>query len=103
MQVYIFLTDKNMISNFPDGEKTFCILILSFVLWILLFSNKYYLIQLSDGFILDKTSSPLGVLLVIFESRPEALVQVYTWPTLLLLILIKVSWWIRTIDSLILL
>ncbi|KVI09858.1 Aldehyde dehydrogenase, C-terminal [Cynara cardunculus var. scolymus] len=32
--------------------------------------------ELSDGFILDKTSSPLGVLLVIFESRPEALVQI---------------------------
>ncbi|KAM0023450.1 Delta-1-pyrroline-5-carboxylate synthase [Helianthus debilis subsp. tardiflorus] len=32
--------------------------------------------ELSDGLILDKTSSPLGVLLVIFESRPEALVQI---------------------------
>ncbi|KAJ0729690.1 putative glutamate-5-semialdehyde dehydrogenase, Glutamate 5-kinase [Helianthus annuus] len=32
--------------------------------------------ELSDGFILDKTSSPLGVLLVIFESRPDALVQI---------------------------
>ncbi|GKA17281.1 delta-1-pyrroline-5-carboxylate synthase-like protein [Tanacetum coccineum] len=30
--------------------------------------------ELSDGFILEKMSSPLGVL-VIFESRPEALVQ----------------------------
>ncbi|KAK9077900.1 hypothetical protein SSX86_001957 [Deinandra increscens subsp. villosa] len=32
--------------------------------------------ELSAGFILDKTSSPLGVLLVIFESRPDALVQI---------------------------
>nr|XP_043629817.1 delta-1-pyrroline-5-carboxylate synthase isoform X2 [Erigeron canadensis] len=32
--------------------------------------------ELSDGFILEKMSSPLGVLLVIFESRPEALVQI---------------------------
>ncbi|XP_052619750.1 putative calcium-transporting ATPase 11, plasma membrane-type [Lactuca sativa] len=32
--------------------------------------------ELSDGFILEKMSSPLGVLLIIFESQPEALVQV---------------------------
>ncbi|KAG9149488.1 hypothetical protein Leryth_020516 [Lithospermum erythrorhizon] len=32
--------------------------------------------QLADGFILEKTSSPLGVLLIIFESRPDALVQI---------------------------
>ncbi|CAH1443903.1 unnamed protein product [Lactuca virosa] len=32
--------------------------------------------ELSNGFILEKMSSPLGVLLVIFKSRPEALVQV---------------------------
>ncbi|KAL7585698.1 hypothetical protein Lser_V15G44168 [Lactuca serriola] len=32
--------------------------------------------EISDGFILEKTTSPLGVLLVIFESRPEALVQI---------------------------
>ncbi|KAD3640114.1 hypothetical protein E3N88_29337 [Mikania micrantha] len=32
--------------------------------------------ELSNGFILDKTSSPLGVLLVIFESCPDALVQI---------------------------
>ncbi|KAI7732848.1 hypothetical protein M8C21_031644 [Ambrosia artemisiifolia] len=32
--------------------------------------------ELSEGFVLDKTSSPLGVLLVIFESRPDALVQI---------------------------
>ncbi|XP_059628078.1 delta-1-pyrroline-5-carboxylate synthase [Cornus florida] len=32
--------------------------------------------EIADGFILEKTSSPLGVLLVIFESRPDALVQI---------------------------
>ncbi|KAL0402819.1 UNVERIFIED_CONTAM: Delta-1-pyrroline-5-carboxylate synthase [Sesamum radiatum] len=32
--------------------------------------------ELSEGFVLEKTSSPLGVLLIIFESRPEALVQI---------------------------
>ncbi|XP_047325777.1 delta-1-pyrroline-5-carboxylate synthase-like [Impatiens glandulifera] len=32
--------------------------------------------EISDGFILEKTSSPLGVLLIIFESRPDALVQI---------------------------
>ncbi|PHT45024.1 Delta-1-pyrroline-5-carboxylate synthase, partial [Capsicum baccatum] len=31
--------------------------------------------ELADGIILEKTSSPLGVLLIIFESRPDALVQ----------------------------
>ncbi|OIW21934.1 hypothetical protein TanjilG_15258 [Lupinus angustifolius] len=31
-----------------------------------------------DGLILEKTSSPLGVLLIVFESRPDALVQVTT-------------------------
>ncbi|KAM3233808.1 delta-1-pyrroline-5-carboxylate synthase isoform X1 [Capsicum annuum] len=32
--------------------------------------------ELADGIILEKTSSPLGVLLIIFESRPDALVQI---------------------------
>nr|AHM25913.1 delta 1-pyrroline-5-carboxylate synthase [Calotropis procera] len=32
--------------------------------------------ELAEGFILDKTSSSLGVLLIIFESRPDALVQI---------------------------
>ncbi|VFQ91125.1 unnamed protein product [Cuscuta campestris] len=32
--------------------------------------------EIADGFILEKTSSPLGVLLIIFESRPDALVQI---------------------------
>ncbi|XP_039019599.1 delta-1-pyrroline-5-carboxylate synthase-like isoform X1 [Hibiscus syriacus] len=32
--------------------------------------------KLADGLILEKTSSPLGVLLIVFESRPDALVQI---------------------------
>ncbi|KAK3037453.1 hypothetical protein RJ639_031947 [Escallonia herrerae] len=32
--------------------------------------------ELADGLLLEKTSCPLGVLLVIFESRPDALVQI---------------------------
>ncbi|KAK9266433.1 hypothetical protein L1049_007517 [Liquidambar formosana] len=32
--------------------------------------------ELADGLILEKTSCPLGVLLIVFESRPEALVQI---------------------------
>ncbi|KAI7997485.1 Delta-1-pyrroline-5-carboxylate synthase 1 [Camellia lanceoleosa] len=32
--------------------------------------------ELADGLILEKRSCPLGVLLVVFESRPDALVQI---------------------------
>ncbi|CAM8961922.1 hypothetical protein QQ045_003375 [Rhodiola kirilowii] len=32
--------------------------------------------ELADGLVLEKLSSPLGVLLVVFESRPDALVQI---------------------------
>ncbi|MED6172661.1 Delta-1-pyrroline-5-carboxylate synthase [Stylosanthes scabra] len=32
--------------------------------------------ELADGLILEKTSSPIGVLLIVFESRPDALVQI---------------------------
>lgn len=32
--------------------------------------------ELADSLILEKTTSPLGVLLIIFESRPDALVQI---------------------------
>ncbi|CAL5322547.1 unnamed protein product [Camellia sinensis] len=32
--------------------------------------------KIAEGFLLEKTSSPLGVLLIIFESRPDALVQI---------------------------
>ncbi|XP_010324853.1 delta-1-pyrroline-5-carboxylate synthase isoform X1 [Solanum lycopersicum] len=32
--------------------------------------------KIADGFILEKSSSPLGVVLIIFESRPDALVQI---------------------------
>nr|AML23859.1 Delta1-pyrroline-5-carboxylate synthetase [Kosteletzkya pentacarpos] len=32
--------------------------------------------ELADGLILEKTSCPLGVVLVVFESRPDALVQI---------------------------
>ncbi|KAJ6833804.1 uncharacterized protein M6B38_338905 [Iris pallida] len=31
--------------------------------------------ELADGLILEKSSCPLGVLLIVFESRPDALVQ----------------------------
>ncbi|KAJ8423228.1 hypothetical protein Cgig2_027654 [Carnegiea gigantea] len=31
--------------------------------------------EVADGLILEKTSCPLGVLLIVFESRPDALVQ----------------------------
>jgi gamma-glutamyl phosphate reductase len=32
--------------------------------------------ELADGLILEKVTSPIGVLLVIFEARPEALPQI---------------------------
>ncbi|KAK0585183.1 hypothetical protein LWI29_024380 [Acer saccharum] len=32
--------------------------------------------ELADGLILERTSCPLGVLLIVFESRPDALVQI---------------------------
>ncbi|KAJ3708917.1 hypothetical protein LUZ61_012622 [Rhynchospora tenuis] len=32
--------------------------------------------EVADGLVLQKTSSPLGVLLIVFESRPDALVQI---------------------------
>ncbi|CAI0411181.1 unnamed protein product [Linum tenue] len=32
--------------------------------------------ELADGLVLEKTSSPLGVLLIVFEARPDALVQI---------------------------
>lgn len=39
-------------------------------------SDDCFFTQLADGVILEKVSCPLGVLLVVFESRPDALVQV---------------------------
>ncbi|PHT40299.1 Delta-1-pyrroline-5-carboxylate synthase [Capsicum baccatum] len=39
-------------------------------------SDQIYVAKVADGFILEKSSSPLGVLLIIFESRPDALVQI---------------------------
>ena len=47
--------------------------------WPSIFSHLETIVfctQVSDGLILEKTSSPLGVLLIVFESRPDALVQV---------------------------
>ncbi|CAN7137975.1 unnamed protein product [Brassica rapa subsp. narinosa] len=32
--------------------------------------------EVADSLVLEKTSSPLGVLLIVFESRPDALVQI---------------------------
>ncbi|TXG58679.1 hypothetical protein EZV62_016508 [Acer yangbiense] len=32
--------------------------------------------ELADGLILERTSCPLGVLLIVFESRPDALIQI---------------------------
>ncbi|CAO2825552.1 unnamed protein product [Amaranthus hypochondriacus] len=32
--------------------------------------------EIADGLVLEKTSCPLGVLLIVFESRPDALVQI---------------------------
>ncbi|KAL8161904.1 hypothetical protein V2J09_013393 [Rumex salicifolius] len=32
--------------------------------------------EIADGLVLEKTTSPLGVLLIVFESRPDALVQI---------------------------
>ncbi|KAJ4768595.1 Delta-1-pyrroline-5-carboxylate synthase [Rhynchospora pubera] len=32
--------------------------------------------EVADGLVLEKISSPLGVLLIVFESRPDALVQI---------------------------
>jgi len=43
--------------------------------------------QIADKLILEKYSCPLGVLLVIFESRPNALVQVILRLSFLLIFL----------------
>ncbi|KAK8633020.1 hypothetical protein V6N13_013874 [Hibiscus sabdariffa] len=46
------------------------------------------LVQLADGLILEKTSCPLGVLLIIFESRPDALVQDFEFITALWFVMV---------------
>ena len=48
------------------------------LLWLLIILTSYdcSCIQLADGLVLEKKSCPLGVLLIVFESRPDALVQV---------------------------
>lgn len=54
-------------------------------------SDMYLIIfchQLADGLFLEKTSCPLGVLLIVFESRPDALVQVN-----MIRIMICLRWW----------
>lgn len=54
-------------------------------------SDTYLIIfchQLADGLLLEKTSCPLGVLLIVFESRPDALVQVK-----MIRIIICLRWW----------
>ncbi|KAK9000934.1 hypothetical protein V6N11_082730 [Hibiscus sabdariffa] len=43
---------------------------------ILFYLLHWKIPQLADGLILEKTSSPLGFLLIVFESRSDALVQV---------------------------
>lgn len=72
---YVFLLLDFLYVNKSILYSTF------FMSFVVHFVFQLLLLQLSDGLVLDKTSSPLGVLLVIFESRPEALVQVYTWLT----------------------
>ena len=43
----------------------------------ILFIYIFWLVnQIAEGVVLEKTSCPLGVVLVVFESRPDALVQV---------------------------
>jgi hypothetical protein len=48
-------------------------------------TDRFYqkiIVQLADELVLEKISCPLGVLLIIFESRPDALVQVFNAPSL---------------------
>ena len=32
--------------------------------------------EIAEGLVLEKVTAPIGVLLIIFEARPEALVQI---------------------------
>ena len=61
----------------PYPVLSFCAkLVLKETNWRDLIFKWFVSLQIADGLVLEKTSCPLGVLLIVFESRPDALVQV---------------------------